>query len=65
MKQVGPKTTPHGPVKQNVKMYKDRLCNLLVEFGKRLLSQSRVWEEHAICLAGASSKLEIRSSSTV
>ena len=34
MKQAGPKTTSHGPVKQNVKTYKGRLCNLLVESGK-------------------------------
>ena len=64
MKQVGPKTTPHGPVKQNVKIYEDKLCNLLVELGKSLLLQSCVWEDHVIGLAHASSKLEIRSSLT-
>ena len=40
MKQAEPKTTPHGPVKQNVKKYKDRLCNLLVELGKAYCSRS-------------------------
>ena len=37
MKQLGPKTIPHdGPVKQNAKIYKDKLFNLLVELGKSL-----------------------------